>query len=122
MKAHTYVIKMIAALLCCGAASPALAAEPAPAYQYTGGISGVVCAACSKKVKASLQKLPGVTSVRITADKQPGLAKVEIVSASPAITEELAIKALGKDADAYHLQSLKRADPPSEGAAPPSSK
>jgi len=95
----------------------ASAADPAPApapaalnYQYKGGIAGVACAACSKHVKTALQKLPGVTSLKVVPTGTSGLATIEITSTSPDITKESAILALGKQADAYQIQKLSRED------------
>lgn len=89
----------------------ALGGNPAPTYQYKGEIAGVVCAACSKKVKTSLEKLPGVSTVKITPSETSGLAKLQIVSTSPQITKESATLALGKDADSYQIQSLEKEPP-----------
>lgn len=80
---------------------------PAAAHVYRGEIAGVACAACSKKVKASLEKLPGVTSIKVTPTEQTGIAKLEIASTSPEITKAAAIKALGKEANAYTILTLE---------------
>jgi copper chaperone CopZ len=91
----------------------ATAADPAPApaavtYQYKGEITGVACAACSKHVKTALQKLPGVTTLKVVPSETTGIATLELTSTSPDITKESAILALGKQADAYQIQKLSR--------------
>lgn len=88
-----------------------LFAADAPTYQYNGEITGVACAACSKKVKNSLQKLPGVTTVKVTASGTSGVAKLEITSTSGDITKESAILALGKEAASYQITTLAKAEP-----------
>lgn len=85
-----------------------LFAADAPAFQYNGEITGVACAACSKKVKNSLQKLPGVSAVKVTASGTSGVAKLEITSTSGDITKESAILALGKEASSYQITSLSK--------------
>lgn len=90
--------------------SPAPAPGPAtPAYTYTGEILGVACSACSRNVKAKLEKMPGVTSVKVVPGKPAGTAGLEIISTSPDLTKDTAVKALGKYADAYQVQSLRQA-------------
>jgi copper chaperone CopZ len=91
----------------------ASATDPAPGavtYQYKGGITGVACAACSKHVKTALQKLPGVTALKVVPTETSGLATIEITSTSPDITKESAILALGQQADAYQIQKLSRVE------------
>ena len=82
------------------------AAEPT-AHLYKGEIAGIACAACSKKVKSSLEKLPGVTSIKVVPGGESGVAKLEISSTSPDITKDTAIKALGKAADEYTILKLE---------------
>lgn len=101
--------RRFALALVCLLPSFVLAADPAPTYEYQGEIMGVACAACSKKVKTSLQKLPGVSAVKVTATETSGLAKLEITSTSADITKESAILALGEEASSYQIQSLARA-------------
>ena len=83
------------------------AADPPSAHVYKGEIAGVVCAACSKKVKASLEKLPGVTSIKLIPGGESGIAKIVIASTSADITKATAIKALGKDAEDYTIITLE---------------
>lgn len=85
-----------------------LSAADDPAYTYQGEISGVVCSACSKKVKASLTKIEGVKSVKITPSGDTGVAKLEIVCTKPDLTKETAAKALGASAEFYPIKSLKK--------------
>ena len=93
----------------CGSLSFANAADTPPAHLYKGEIAGVACAACSKKVKASLEKLPGVTSIKLLPNGESGVAKIEITSSSADITKAAAIQALGKAADDYTILTLEEA-------------
>ena len=77
-----------------------------PTFQYRGEITGVACAACSKHVKTALEKLPGVSSVKVKTTETEGLAKIEITSTSDKITKESAIVALGKEAESYKIMKL----------------
>ena len=88
-----------------------LAADPPTTHLYKGEIAGVACAACGKKVKASLEKLPGVTSVKLTPGGDSGIAKIELSSTSPDITKASAIAALGKAAEDYTLINLDEVKP-----------
>jgi hypothetical protein len=51
-------------------------AEDAPTYLYRGEVAGVMCSACSGRVKAALSQIRGVKEVKITLGKdgalQPG--------------------------------------------------
>ena len=60
-------------------------------------------------MKTSLEKLPGVTSIKVLPTEQTGIAKLEISSTSTDITKASAIKALGKEADAYTILTLEEA-------------
>ena len=92
-----------------GCLTLANASDQPSAHVYKGEIAGVACAACSKKVKASLEKLPGVTSVKLTPGGESGIAKIEIASTSSGITKEAAIKALGKEAEDYTILTIDEA-------------
>ncbi|MEY4483914.1 MAG: hypothetical protein RL693_1366 [Verrucomicrobiota bacterium] len=81
-----------------------------PTYTYRGEVAGVMCSACSSHVKEALNKLPGVTSVKITIADKEGLPKLVVISTSPDITREAAVKALGEQAKMYDIRSLKRAE------------
>lgn len=83
-------------------------ADDAPTYTYHGEVTGVVCSACSKKVKGALSALPGVKSVKILATDLPGQAKIEIVATSPDLSKAAAIKALGESAEYYQIRKLKK--------------
>ena len=100
-------IVLLATLL--GSFAFANAADPPAPHLYKGEVAGVACAACSKKVKASLEKLPGVTSVKLTPAGTAGVAKIEIASSSADITKAAAIQALGKAADDYTIITLEEA-------------
>jgi HME family heavy-metal exporter len=69
-------IALLATLI--GSLSLANAADTPAPHLYKGEIAGVSCAACSKKIKTSLEKLPGVTAVKLTATETAGVAKIEI--------------------------------------------
>lgn len=81
-----------------------------PTYTYRGEVAGVMCSACSNHVKEALNKLPGVTHVKITLGEKEGLPKLTVISTSPDITREAAVKALGDQAKMYDIRSLKRAE------------
>lgn len=100
-------ILLLTALFC--SFNFANAADQAAVRLYKGEIAGVACAACSKKVKASLEKLPGVTAIKVVPGGESGVAKLEITSTSPDITKAGAITALGKAADEYTILSLEEA-------------
>lgn len=92
-------------------AAPLLAADK-PAYTYTGEVAGVMCSACSNHVKTCLSTLEGVTSVKVLrAEKEGAPAKLEVVSTSPSLTREAAVKALGEQAKHYEIRSLTLASP-----------
>ena len=86
-----------------------IAAADKPTYTYEGEVAGVVCSACSGHVKAALSKLDGVTDVKITLGKEGTVPHLTIISTSPNLTKEAAIKALGTQAQMYVIQSLKLA-------------
>ncbi len=101
MKTKVLLLALLAAL------TSSHAADPAPSHRYQGEVSGVSCASCSKKVKTSLEKLPGVTSVKLTNAGTAGVAKIEIASTSADITKASAIKALGESAADYTIITLE---------------
>ena len=86
-------------------------ADKAPTYVYQGEVAGVMCSACSGRVKAALSKLDGVKEVKITIGKDGGAPKLKVVSTSPSLTQDAAVKALGEDAKMYRIAGFKRADP-----------
>lgn len=77
-------------------------------FCYQGDVSGVVCNACADNVKKALMKLDGVQEVRITLNKEGGNPRLTIISKSPALTREAAVKALGKAAENYTICSLEK--------------
>lgn len=85
-----------------------LGADEGQSYTYRGEIAGVVCSACSKKVKAAFTKMEGVKEVKITPASEPGVAKLEIVCTKPDLSKETAAKALGSSAEFYPIKSLKK--------------
>ena len=90
-----------------GSLAFASAADQPAAHLYKGEISGVACAVCCKKVKTSLEKLPGVTSIKLLPNSDSGIAKIEIASTSGDITKAAAIQALGKAADEFTVLTLE---------------
>ena len=83
-------------------------AKDKPLYTYEGEVAGVICSACSARVKGALSKLGGVSDVKITLGKEGGVPKLEITATSPDITTEAANKALGEDGQMYQIRALKR--------------
>ncbi len=77
-------------------------------YCYQGEVSGVVCSACASNVKAALLKIEGVQEVKITLNKEGGYPRITILSKSPDLKRETAVKALGKAADHYDIRSLEK--------------
>ena len=86
-------------------------ADKAPTYVYHGEVAGVMCSACSGRVKAALSQLEGVKEVKITIGKDGGAPKLKVVSTSPGLTQDAAVKALGEDAKMYRIAGFKRVDP-----------
>jgi copper chaperone CopZ len=86
-------------------------AEDAPTYLYRGEVAGVMCSACSGRVKAALSQIQGVKEVKITLGKDGAPPQLKVVSTSPDLTQEAAVKALGEDAKMYHITGFKRAEP-----------
>lgn len=95
-------------LLVCAFLANFLQATPpqTTTYTYQGEIAGVMCSVCSGHVKEALGKLDGVTQVKITLGKEGSLPRLEIISTSPNLTKEAAIKALGSKAEDYQIHSL----------------
>lgn len=86
-----------------------LSADGKPSYTYTGEVAGLYCSACSGIVKECIGRIEGVTRVKITRGNKEGTpAKLEIISSSPDLTREAAVKALGDHAKSYDIRSLKR--------------
>ncbi len=77
-------------------------------HMYEGRITGLFCNACAAKVKSSLGRIEGVTSVRITNTQELGVQKVHVQSTSDKLTKEKAIQALGEDAGTFTLLTLER--------------
>ena len=86
-------------------------ADKAVTYVYQGEVAGVMCSACSGRVKAALSKLEGVKEVKITMGKNGGAPTLKLVSTSSALTQEVAVKALGEDSKMYRISGFKRAEP-----------
>ena len=82
-------------------------AKDKTSHLYEGEVAGVICSACSARVKGALSKLSGVTEVKITLGKPGNLPKIEITSTSTDITTEAANKALGEDGKMYQIRNLK---------------
>ena len=101
-------MKLILALFITSITSLIHAADP-QYYKYEGEVAGVVCAACSGHVKAALTKIDGVVSVKITLGKEGAVPHLEVVSTSPKLTREAAVKALGEESKMYDIRSLKLA-------------
>ncbi len=83
-------------------------AEDKTVYTYEGRISGVFCSACSTKVKTALGKLPGVSSVKITATDELGVQALRVQSISPELTKEAAISVLGESAKEFAIHQFER--------------
>ncbi|RYD36769.1 MAG: hypothetical protein EOP86_05115 [Verrucomicrobiaceae bacterium] len=114
MKANR-LLQYLRLMILCLLPLTARAADPAPAapvHTYIGEIQGVACAACCRTVKASLEKIPGVTKVKVIPGKPAGTARLEITASSPDLTKADAVKALGEHADDFQIQSLQRAGKP----------
>lgn len=84
------------------------AADPAT-HTYTAEVAGMMCSACSDKVKVALGTLEGVKSVKIKVGDKAGVAKVEVTSTSATLTKKAAIKSLGASASSYNILSFKLA-------------
>ncbi|MEZ5385509.1 MAG: cation transporter [Prosthecobacter sp.] len=82
------------------------AGDPVTFY-YEGEVAGVMCSACSNHVQTALAKIPGVKNVSVLPAKEGGIPRLEITATSAAITREDCVKALGSQAKAYDVRSLK---------------
>jgi copper chaperone CopZ len=102
MKKHLLSLTAMLGLLL----GPSQAADATFCYQ--GEVAGVVCNACAGNVKEALLKLDGVQDVKITLNKEGGNPRLTILSSSPTLTRELAVKALGKAAGHYDIRSLEK--------------
>jgi len=91
-----------------GGHSAVQAADSSSPYHYEGRIAGVVCSACAASVKEALMGLEGVKEVRITVSQDGSVPRLEITSSSPRLTREAAMKALGRAAADYQVQSLTK--------------
>lgn len=85
-----------------------LAGDTPATVRYEAEVAGVMCSACSKKVQTAMEKLEGVSSVKVKASKEPNVALVIITSTSATLSKEAAIKALGSDASSYNVRSLTK--------------
>jgi copper chaperone CopZ len=83
-------------------------ADKVSLYVYEGQVAGVMCSACSGRVQAALGHLEGVKEVKITLGKEGGAPRLRVISTSPNLTQEAAVKALGEDAKMYHISGFKR--------------
>lgn len=101
------VLITLAILLSC--LTPA-AATDAAAHTYTAEVAGVMCSACSDKIKTAFQTLPGVKSVQVKKSGKPAVARVEITSTSATLTKEAAVKSLGTSASSYDILTFHRTD------------
>ena len=79
-------------------------------HTYTAEVAGMMCSACSDKVKHSLGTLEGVKSVKVKTGDKPGVARVVITSTSAKLTKEAAVKSLGESASSYNILTFKRTD------------
>lgn len=85
----------------------ASAADPA-LHRYTAEVAGVMCSACSDKVKVAFESLPGVKSVKVKRGDKPAVARVEIESTPDKLTKAAAVKSLGDSASSYNVLNFQR--------------
>ena len=71
---------------------------------YTASMSGIECSGCKKKIIASLAKLEGVKTIRVSKTKKKGFHQLTVVSNGPAISKEQATAAI-KHAEHYKIVS-----------------
>ena len=86
----------------------AFAAEPLQIYE--GEVAGLFCSACSSHVKAALERIDGVESVKILAAPNGGLPRLRVTSRRP-LTRDQAVAALGDKAKLYDIRSLQAVQP-----------
>lgn len=86
----------------------AFAAEPLQVYE--GEVTGLFCSACSSHVKAALERIDGVESVKILAAPKGGLPRLRVTSRRP-LTRDQAVAALGDKAKLYDIRSLQAVQP-----------
>jgi copper chaperone CopZ len=104
MKNHLKNLLLCLALL----ALPAIAGDAM--HTYRGEVAGIMCSACSAKIKAAFSTMDGVKSVSVKPAKDGGAPKVEVISTSDKLTKDDAVKALGDDAKTFVVQSFGRAE------------
>ncbi len=85
-----------------------LAADPLQVYE--GEVAGLFCSACSSHVKAALERIDGVESVKILAAPKGGLPRLRVTSRRP-LTRDQAVAALGDKAKLYDIRSLQPVQP-----------
>lgn len=90
------------AALC--ALGSALAGEAKP-VKYTATMTGVVCSACKKTVRSSLEKI-GASKIEFARGDKEGQQKVTFLAASEKLTKEDTAKALGDAAEEYQVLTL----------------
>ncbi|MCB1208565.1 MAG: heavy-metal-associated domain-containing protein [Verrucomicrobiales bacterium] len=106
MKPKVRFLTLILALV--ASALSSFAGDQPTTFHYEAEVAGVMCSACSKKVQTAMEKLEGVSKVKVKASKEPNVALVEITSTSTTLNKEAAIQALGTDASSYNVRSLTK--------------
>lgn len=77
-----------------------------PLHVYEGEVAGIFCSACSTHVKAALERIDGVQSVKILGTPKGGLPRLRVTSRRP-LTRAQAVAALGDKAKLYDIRSLQ---------------
>ena len=92
------VIRLFLILTITGFCSLAIADD----VTYTASMSGIECSGCKKKIIASLAKIDGVKSIRVSRAKKKGFHQLTVVTSGSAISKEQAAAAI-KHAEHYKI-------------------
>lgn len=80
-------------------------AEEAKPVKYTATMTGVVCSACKKTVRSSLEKI-GASKIEFARGDKDGQQKVTFVAGNEKLTKEDTTKALGDAAEEFKVLAL----------------
>ena len=85
---------------------PAVAGE-AKVYTYEFPVAGVVCSACSRVVKDSIRKVPGVVDVRIVPQPNGELPRLTVTATEQDLKADHLQAALGDASKIYQIGEAK---------------
>ena len=80
--------------------------ETAGPYVYEGAIVGVMCHVCAQTVKGAVEKVDGVTAVKIVRQAGDAVPRLRVEARRWDLTKAEIVKALGDDAKQFQLQAF----------------